>query len=111
MLKVAFLALKKYISHMSQHLFGQNDYLHVKNQHLVTIDEYMVLYTEDGPIELKIDHVADFATVPEKYHEIFLNMLSSKYLNKVSFTENPFSQCKRTEKTKWWEFWKLKIKI
>jgi hypothetical protein len=52
--------------------------------------------------------VADFATIDPKYHEIFFNVLSSKYLNKASFGDNPFSECKPIIKRKWWEFWKSK---
>ena len=36
------------------------------------------------------------------------NVLSSKYLNKASFGDNPFSECKPIVKRKWWEFWKSK---
>ena len=45
---------------------------------------------------------------PEKYHEIFLNVLTSKYLGKVSFGDNPFSECKPMIRRKWWQFWKPK---
>jgi hypothetical protein len=51
---------------------------------------------------------ADFAKIDRKYHEIFFNVLTSKYLNKVSFGENPFSECKPMVKRKWWQFWKSK---
>jgi hypothetical protein len=46
--------------------------------------------------------------IPEKYHEVALNILTAKYLNKVSFGDNPFSECKPIVKRKWWEFWKSK---
>jgi hypothetical protein len=36
-------------------------------------------------------------------------MLTSKYLNKVSFGDNQFSECKPPLKRKWWQFWKADI--
>ena len=54
--------------------------------------------------QLKIE--ADFDTVPEEYHEVFMNMMSVKYLNRVSFGDNPFSQCLPAPKHKWYQFWK-----
>jgi hypothetical protein len=33
-------------------------------------------------------------------------MLTSKYINKVSFGDNPFSECKPLSKRKWYQFWK-----
>jgi hypothetical protein len=52
--------------------------------------------------------IADFATIDKKYHEIFFNVISSKYLNKVAFGDNPFSECKPIVPRKWWQFWKSK---
>jgi hypothetical protein len=60
------------------------------------------------PIELNVKIEADFNTVPSEYHEIFLNMLTSKYSNKASFGDNPFSVCKPRPKRKWYQFWKAK---
>ena len=37
-----------------------------------------------------------------------MNVLTSKYINKVSYGENPFSQCKPLPKKKWYQFWKPK---
>jgi hypothetical protein len=64
------------------------------------------LLTLEGPIEFKVKITADMADIPEKYHEVALNMITSKYINKVSFGHNPFSQCKPPVKRKWWQFWK-----
>jgi type I restriction-modification system DNA methylase subunit len=44
--------------------------------------------------------------IPEKYHEVFLNIMTAKYSNKVSFGDNPFSQCLPTPKKRWFQFWK-----
>jgi hypothetical protein len=60
---------------------------------------------------LTVDISADLNTIEEKYHEVFLNVLSAKYLNRVSFGDNPFSKCKPPEKRKWYQFWKYKLII
>jgi hypothetical protein len=39
-------------------------------------------------------------------HEVFVNMLTSKYLGVASFGDNPFSHCEPTTKKHWWQFWK-----
>jgi len=77
---------------------------------LVTCNETLTLITpNDGAIQLDVKIQADFDTVPEKYHEIFLNMLSSKYMKTVSFGDNPFSQCLPVPKRRWYQFWKAKL--
>ena len=74
---------------------------------LVTCHETLTLVTMgDGAIQLEIKVQADFDTVPEKYHEIFLNMISAKYLKTTSFGDNPFSQCLPAPKKRWYQFWK-----
>ena len=85
---------------------GNGSYLNIKTSSVVTLNEQFLVYTEDGPITLVVDISADFAKIDEKYYEIFFNVLASKYLNKVSFGDNPFSQCKPVIKRKWWQFWK-----
>jgi hypothetical protein len=85
-----------------------NEYVNVKASSIVTLNEHFTVFTQEGPVELKVDIKADFADIPKKYHEVFLNMLTSKYLNKVSYGDNPFSQCKPIPKRKWYQFWKSK---
>ena len=63
---------------------------------------------EKEPITLDIKVEADFNTIPEKYHEVFFNMMASKYCNKASFGDNPFSVCQPKPKRKWYQFWKTK---
>ncbi len=87
---------------------GNGDFINVKTSSFVTLTEQFVVYTEDGPITLNVDIKADFATIDKQYHEIFFNVLCAKYMNKVSFGENPFSECKPIVKRKWWQFWKSK---
>ena len=85
-----------------------NAYVTVKSSSIVTLNENFTVFTQDGPIDLKVNISADLGDVPKKYHEIFLNMLTSKYVNKVSYGDNPFSQCKPVSKRRWYQFWKPK---
>lgn len=82
-----------------------SDYINIKASTIVRLNENFVVFTEEGPITLEVDIHADFEKIPEKYHEIFLNVLTSKYLNKVSYGQNSFSKCNPIVKKKWWEFW------
>lgn len=83
---------------------GQDTYS-VKTSTVVKLNEHFVVHTLEGPVDLRVDIIADFANIPEKYHEVMMNVLTSKYLNKVSFGHNPFSQCKPPKKKKWYQFW------
>lgn len=83
-------------------------YVNIKTSTLVKLYEGFTVQTLEGPISLEVEIQADFATIPEKYHEVFLNVLTSKYANQVSFGENPFSECKPIVQRKWWQFWKSK---
>ncbi len=84
------------------------DTLHVKASTVVRMTEHFTLMTTDGVHDLAVEMIADLADIPQEYHEVFLNMLTSKYLNKVSFGHNPFSLCQPPRKKRWWEFWKNK---
>jgi hypothetical protein len=86
--------------------------INVKKASIVSVHNNLKLITPyDGAISLDIKIEADFSTIPEKYHEVFLNMVSAKYLDSVSFGDNPFSQCIPQPKKKWWEFWKASVNI
>ena len=63
---------------------------------------------QDGAdfIDLNVKIVVDLNDVDEKYHETFVNVLTSKYLGVVSFGDNPFSRCEPSTKKYWWQFWK-----
>jgi hypothetical protein len=87
---------------------GGPSYFDIKTSTVVKLKEHLSATTTDGVIDLEINITADFNNIPEKYHEIFLNMMTSKYLNKVNFGQNPFSECKPIIKRKWWQFWKTK---
>jgi len=87
---------------------GNGDFINLKTSQIVKLTENFTIYSEDGPITINVEVSSDFAKIPEKYHEIFFNVLSSKYLNKVNFGDNPFSECRPIIKRKWWQFWKPK---
>jgi hypothetical protein len=82
------------------------DVIYITTSTVVRMNEYFTLMTENGPIDLKVDITADFKDVPIEYHEIMVNMLTSKYINKVSFGHNPFSKCNPPTKRKWYNFFK-----
>jgi len=86
--------------------------INVKAAKVVTLHNNLKLITiGDGAISLDVKIEADFDSIPEKYHEVFLNMLSAKYLDTVSFGDNPFSMCVPPPKKKWWQFWKANVNI
>ncbi len=86
---------------------GAGHNIEMKSSRMVTAYQALHLTTPtDGTITLNVKIDADFDTVPEEYHEVFMNMMSVKYLNRVSFGDNPFSQCLPAPKHKWYQFWK-----
>ena len=88
------------------YLGGGNNLLMTTSK-LVTCHEVLTLVVNGkGGIPLEVKIQADFSTVPEEYHEVFLNMLASKYCKTVSFGDNPFSKCLPTPKKRWYQFWK-----
>lgn len=82
------------------------NYLNIKAAKLVTLNQVLYLSDTKETISLDIKIEADFSTIPNKYHEVFLNMMTSKYYGKVSFGDNPFSQCVPAPKKRWYQFWK-----
>ena len=86
---------------------GGGNNLTCKTSHLVSTHNSLRLITiGDGAIELDIKIEADFGSIPDKYQEVFMNMFSAKYLDSVSFGDNPFSKCVPQPKKKWYKFWK-----
>ena len=55
---------------MSKEFSLGNDYVNIKASSIVTLNEYFIIYTTEGPIELKVDIKADFDEIPKKYHEV-----------------------------------------
>jgi len=88
-----------------------SEHINVKTTTLVEMEEHFTVLTLEGPIGFKTKITADFAEIPEQYHEVALNVITSKYVNRVSFGHNPFSQCKPPVKRKWYQFWKSKYFI
>jgi hypothetical protein len=86
---------------------GSYGYLNIKTSE--TVEAKNLLRLKYEILEVKI--LADFSKIPDKYHEVFLNMFSSKYMDSVSFGDNPFSQCVPPPKKRWWEFWKANLNI
>lgn len=87
----------------------QNNFVDVSTSTIIRMQEHFTLVTTDKTLDLLVNVTADMKDIPEQYHEVFLNMLTSKYLNKVSFGDNPFSECKPPKKKRWWQFWKNKF--
>ena len=86
--------------------------INVRKASIVSVHNTLKLMTiNDGAIQLDITIEADFDTIPEKYHEVFLNMVSTKYLDSASFGDNPFSQCLPPPRKKWYQFWKASVNI
>lgn len=86
----------------------------IKFEHSQTVTTFNTLKLQtigDGFIMLDVKIEADFSKVPEKYHEVFMNMMSARYLDSVSFGDNPFSRCIPPPTKKWWQFWKANVNI
>ena len=91
-----------------EHHLGNGDFINIKASQIVKLHETFYVHTQEGPVTLTVEIGADFADIPTEYHEIFFNVLSSKYMNKASFGDNPFSECRPIVKRKWWQIWKPK---
>ena len=85
-----------------------NGFIDIKSAIIVKLNETFIVHTENGQKELIVEITADLNTIEEKYHEVFLNVLSAKYSNRVSFGDNPFYECLNNKKRKWYQFWKNK---
>lgn len=93
----------------SEIFLGAGNNISMKSSRVVSTYQTLYLTTpEDGTISMNVKIEADFDTVPEEYQEVFMNMISVKYLNRVSFGDNPFSQCLPAPKRRWYQFWKPK---
>ena len=54
---------------------GNGDFINLKTSQIVKLTENFTIYSEDGPITINVEVSSDFAKIPEKYHEIFFNVL------------------------------------
>ena len=93
---------------METKYYIDSEHISVKTSTVVEMEEYFTLLTLEGPVTFKTKVSADLIDVPTQYQEVVLNMLTSKYTNRVSFGHNPFSQCKPPVKRRWYQFWKSK---
>ena len=91
---------------MNEIYLGAGNNLSVQTSKNVELNEVLTLMDEDKVYDLEVKIVANFEKIPEKYHEVFLNMMTVKYYGKVSFGHNPFSQCLPPKNRKWYQFWK-----
>jgi hypothetical protein len=88
---------------------GAGNNLEMKTSQLVRTNQTLYLMTADkGTLSLSVEISADMDTIPSEYQEVFLNMIAARYLGRVSFGDNPFSQCLPIPKKRWWQFWKSK---
>jgi len=93
---------------MNEYFLDNLTGINIKTSHNVELKNSLTLIGEKGEsIILDINIEANFSTIPEQYHEVFLNMLTSKYYGKTSFGHNPFSKCLPPKKKRWYEFWKI----
>jgi hypothetical protein len=100
--------MKDYTGNKITEYHLQSDHIQVKASTIVRLTEHFSLITMEGPVDLSVDITADLGNIPDQYQEVMLNMLTSKYLNKVSFGHNPFSECQPTKKRRWYQVWKSK---
>ena len=86
---------------------GTGNNLVMTTSKLVTCHEVLTLVVNGKRnISLDVKVQADFDVIPTEYHEVFLNMMTSKYCKAVSFSDNPFSQYQPAPKKRWYQFWK-----
>ena len=53
------------------------DVVSVKTSTIVELKEYFTIQTQETPIDIITTIKCDFVDIPDKYHEIVLNMLTS----------------------------------
>jgi len=91
---------------MSEIFLGSGSNLTIQTSRNVELKETLYLMDDNTSIDLEVTITANFESIPEKYHEVFLNMMTTKYYGRVSFGHNPFSQCLPPKTKKWYQFWK-----
>lgn len=92
---------------MSEIYLGNGSNLTIQTSKNVKLRETLSLMVENGKfIDLDVKIIANFENIPEQYHEVFINMMTTKYYGRVSFGDNPFSKCTPPTRKKWYQFWK-----
>ena len=51
---------------------GNGSYINIQTSSIIKLSEEFVVYTEDGPISLTVDIVADFAKIEKNIMRYFL---------------------------------------
>lgn len=77
-----------------------------KSSSLVEMKEEFSILTDEGEITLDVSITADFEEIPEEYREIFINMMTTKYMNRVVLSDNLFSKYKKSPKRTWFQKFK-----
>ena len=91
---------------------GAGAHVIVKTSAIVQMKDELKLFI--GPkghvASLEIDIKANFDTIPEKYHQTFISMMTSRYGGVVNILTNttPFIEPLKSTK-RWFQFWKSKI--
>ena len=80
-----------------------NTNINLETSCVVKLKEEFTIYTKDGEITLEVDVMADLIKIPEEYREIFINMLTTKYLNRVTFIDNIFTKHNSYVELTWWQ--------
>ena len=92
---------------MSEIYLGNGSNLTIQTSKNVELRETLSLMVENGKsIDLDVKIIANFENIPEQYHEVFINMMTTKYYGRVSFGDNPFSRCTPPTRKKWYQIWK-----
>jgi hypothetical protein len=91
---------------MKEHYLGSGNNTTCHISKLYTISNIVAVKDKDEWVDINVKIEVDLSQVDEKYHEIFVNLLTSKYLGVASFGDNPFSKCEPLAKKHWWKFWK-----
>jgi hypothetical protein len=92
---------------MSEIYLGNGNNFTINTSKNVELRETLSLMTENGKsIDLDVKIMADFENIPDEYHEVLINMMTTKYYSRVSFGDNPFSKCLPPIRKKWYQFWK-----
>lgn len=72
----------------------------IKTTKVLTMKDEFTIICDNEPIVLEVEISADFEKVPEKYREMFLNMMTSKYMNVVTLDNNIYSNTYVEKKVK-----------
>ena len=87
---------------------GNGNSLTLKSSYIVEAKDQLRLLKEEGKaITLDVKIQSSFETIPEEYHQIFLQMLSARYGGSINCYSNltPF-ELPKLKKKRWYQFWK-----